>query len=124
LKLIDGHLRRDLDPDMEVDVEVLDANYEEARKLILSFDPLAALAETQRELHDRLMKITPTMSPELQAAWQAAATAAMANKPLPPRVENIPAQFLMPITCRDEKEQVELLGLFTREGLTCKALLS
>ncbi|MBI1916324.1 MAG: hypothetical protein HYS12_16570, partial [Planctomycetes bacterium] len=24
LKLIDGHLRRDLDPDMEVDVEVLD----------------------------------------------------------------------------------------------------
>jgi hypothetical protein len=25
LKLIDGHLRRDLDPDLEVDVEVLDA---------------------------------------------------------------------------------------------------
>jgi hypothetical protein len=24
LKLIDGHLRRDLDPDMEVDVEILD----------------------------------------------------------------------------------------------------
>ena len=42
LKLIDGHLRRDLDPDMEVDVEVLDVNDAEARALLLSIDPLAA----------------------------------------------------------------------------------
>src|SRR5678815_4982947 len=47
LKLLDGHLRRDLDPDMEVEVEVLDVNEEEARVLLLSIDPLAALAETQ-----------------------------------------------------------------------------
>src|SRR5436853_2187582 len=39
LKLIDGHLRRDL----EVDVEVLDVNGDEARALLLSIDPLAAL---------------------------------------------------------------------------------
>ena len=31
LKLIDGHLRRDLDTDMEVDVEILDVTEEEAR---------------------------------------------------------------------------------------------
>jgi len=43
---VGGHLRRDLDPDMEVDVEILDVNEEEARKLLLSIDPLAALAET------------------------------------------------------------------------------
>src|SRR5438067_3919175 len=42
LKLLDGHLRRDLDPDMEVDVEVLDVNEDEARALLLSIDPLAA----------------------------------------------------------------------------------
>src|SRR5919197_880143 len=42
LKLIDGHLRRDLTPDMEVDVEVLDLTDEEARTLLLSLDPLAA----------------------------------------------------------------------------------
>jgi hypothetical protein len=36
LKLIDGHLRRDLDPDMEVDVEILDVNEEVARKVLLS----------------------------------------------------------------------------------------
>src|SRR6266853_6310639 len=59
LKLIDGHLRRDIDPDMEVDVEVLDVNDDEARTLLLSIDPLAALAETQKQLHDRLMEVTP-----------------------------------------------------------------
>ena len=36
LKLIDGHLRRDMDPNMEVDVEILDVNDEEARALLLS----------------------------------------------------------------------------------------
>jgi hypothetical protein len=41
LKLIDGHLRRNLDPDMEVEVEVLDVSEEEARTLLLSIDPLA-----------------------------------------------------------------------------------
>src|SRR5207244_2771331 len=38
LKLLDGHLRRDLDPEMEVEVEVLDVNEEEARALLLSID--------------------------------------------------------------------------------------
>ena len=76
LKLIDGHLRRDLDPDMEVDVEVLDVNDDEARALLLSIDPLAALAETQEQLHHRLLELTPAPRPELQAAWQAAAARA------------------------------------------------
>jgi hypothetical protein len=60
LKLIDGHLRRDIDPDMEVEVEVLDVNYEEARALLLSIDPLAELAEMQEQLHARLLETTPT----------------------------------------------------------------
>jgi len=28
------------------------------------------------------------------------------------------------VTCRDEKQQVELLGQFQEEGLTCKAVLT
>src|SRR6516162_6524500 len=46
LKLIDGHLRRDIDPNMEVEVEILDVNEDEARELLSSIDPLAALAQT------------------------------------------------------------------------------
>src|SRR5947208_8780680 len=75
LKLIDGHLRRDLDPDMEVDVEVLDVNEEEARTLLLSIDPLAALAQTQEQLHQRLLELAPPVPVELQEAWRAAAEA-------------------------------------------------
>src|SRR5437660_10955662 len=70
LKLIDGHLRRDIDPDMEVDVEVLDVNEEEARALLLSIDPLAALAETQQQLQDRLLELTQTCSVDLREAWE------------------------------------------------------
>src|SRR5215831_8329644 len=64
LKLIDGHLRRDIDPDMEVDVEVLDVNDEESRALLLSIDPLAALAETQDQLHHRLLDLAPSVPPD------------------------------------------------------------
>ena len=35
-----------------------------------------------------------------------------------------PDQYLVLVTCRDEKHQVELLTRFQREGLECKALLS
>src|SRR5438477_12157005 len=57
LKLLDGHLRRDLDPDMEVEVEVLDVSDEEARTLLLSIDPLASLAEMQEQIHNRLLEL-------------------------------------------------------------------
>jgi len=125
LKLIDGHLRRDLDPDMEVDVEILDVNDDEARALLLSIDPLAALAETQEQLHQRLREVTPTSSPELEAAWRAAAEACL-TAPAAPREGAATlgrAQFLILLTCRDDRHQVELLTRFHGEGLDCRALV-
>jgi hypothetical protein len=126
LKLIDGHLRRDLDPEMEVDVEVLDVTDEEARAMLLSIDPLAALAQTQEQLHTRLMELTPAASEELRAAWKASAQAAEAIRSarLPEEVDPGPEQFLVLVRCRDERQQVELLTRFKEEGLECKALLS
>jgi hypothetical protein len=126
LRLIDGHLRRDLDPDMEVDVEILDVNDEEARTLLLSLDPLAALAETQAQFHDRLMSLTVTDAPELEALWRATVEASVANlkPPEPTSVLDIPAQYLVLIECRDESHQVALLNRFQQEGLDCRALVS
>jgi hypothetical protein len=126
LKLLDGHLRRDLDPDMEVDVEVLDVSDDEARALLLSLDPLAALAQTQTQLRDRLLELAPAVSEDLQAAWEAAANECLQKESAPRRVErtDIPEQFLILVTCRDERHQVELLGRFHGEGLECRALLS
>jgi len=126
LKLIDGHLRRDLDPDMEVDVEVLDVNDDEARTLLLSIDPLAALADTNADVHAQLREITVTDSESINDLWQQTAKAAkeakafLEAKAAAPVVE----QFLVLVQCRDEQHQVELLQRFQQEGLSCKALLS
>ncbi len=126
LKLLDGHLRRELSPDMEVDVEVLDVSEEEARALLLSIDPLAALAQTQEQLRDRLLELAPTDSEELRAAWEEAARKSLevATPAERPGLADIPAQYLVLVTCRDERQQVELLERFQAEGLECKALLS
>ncbi len=123
LKLIDGHLRRDLDPDMEVDVEVLDVDDAEARKLLLSMDPLAALAGADAEVHAHLRAVTASDSEALQALWKTTAQAAKRSREAlaEPAVRE---QFLIVVECRDEAQQVELLERFTGEGLTCKALLS
>jgi len=125
LKLIDGHLRRDLDPDMEVDVEVLDVNDDEARALLLSIDPLAALAQTQEQIHRRLLEITPTEFEELKAAWRMTAESHFeALSATPPAAPQCPAQFLILVICRNEQHQVELLNRLGGEGLECRALLS
>jgi hypothetical protein len=126
LKLLDGHLRRDLDPDMEVEVEILDVNDDEARALLLSIDPLAALAQTQEELRDRLLELTPPPNADLQAAWEAAANTNLAalGAAEPPGMQSIPEQYLILVTCRDERHQVELLERFRCDGLECRALLS
>jgi hypothetical protein len=126
LKLLDGHLRRDLDPDLEVDVEILDVTDDEARVLLLSIDPLAALAQSQDQLHQRLLELAPPVPADLQAAWQQAAEQALniAADPQALSTAPLPAQYLVLVTCRDEQHQIELLQRFTAEGLASRALLS
>jgi len=45
LELIDGHLRAETTPDAQVPVLVLDVDEEEAEKILITHDPLAAMAE-------------------------------------------------------------------------------
>jgi ParB-like chromosome segregation protein Spo0J len=46
LEVIDGHLRTSLDGDQTLPVLILDVTEEEAKKLLLTHDPIAALAES------------------------------------------------------------------------------
>jgi hypothetical protein len=77
-------------------------------------------------LHNRLRELTPTASPDLQAAWEATVNPELEALTTPrwPGPQSIPEQYLVLVTCRDEKQQGELLERFGREGLKCKALLS
>jgi DNA modification methylase len=76
LMLVDGHLRAETTPEQEVPVLVLDINEAEADKLLLSLDPLAALAETNAVALDQLLREVDTGSEGLQQMYADLAEAA------------------------------------------------
>lgn len=127
LKLIDGHLRQALDPEMRLEVEVLDVNDEEARKLLLSLDPLAQLADYDDRALEELRQVTETSSNTLRALWanvrrRDAEVLDDIRKQTAKSKETIAESYHVLIDCVGEDEQVALLKRFTKEGLTCKAL--
>jgi hypothetical protein len=72
-----------------------------------------------------LQEITPTNDPDLQALWQSQADQLLDLSA--GRVSPDPAlteQFLVLVTRRDEKEQLELLARLSEDGRVCKALLA
>jgi DNA modification methylase len=66
LMLIDGHLRVETTPDAEVPVLVLDVSEEEADKLLLTLDPLAAMAESDSERIKALLETVRTDNEAVQ----------------------------------------------------------
>ena len=69
MQLIDGHLRAETTPDQEVPVLVLDVTEEEAAKLLVSLDPLAALANQDDTALRELLAGIETDSEALQALF-------------------------------------------------------
>lgn len=124
LKLIDGHLRRELDPDMLVDVEVLDVDEKEARKLLLSLDSVAALAEADGANVTQLLRHTETESAALRELWSNLAESSARAREVLDKSEQVKEQYWIMVECADEAEQTELLGRFLEEGLSCRALLA
>lgn len=132
LKLIDGHLRASLDPDQEVLVEVLDVTEDEARVLLLTYDPLVALAEYDDSVLNDLRAMTATESAVLAELWSQIETnnrfvdeSLAATREGQPSATKPPAeQWLVLIECADEAEQRRLLERFQTDGLRCKPLMS
>ena len=125
LKLIDGHLRRELDPDMLVDVEVLDVDDAEARKLLLSMDSLAGLADADQETVGQLLQITQADAPVLADFWRSLAESEAATRAaLEESTKPLPEKFLIVVECQDEKHQVQLLQKLQDQGISCRALVS
>jgi len=69
LQLIDGHLRAETTPDQEVPVLVLDLDEKEAEKLLVSLDPLAAMAGRNDDLLRDLLSGIETESAALRDMW-------------------------------------------------------
>jgi len=67
LQLIDGHMRAEIAPDQEVPVLVLDLDEAEADKLLAVLDPLAGMAEANKEALAALIGEIETDSDALKA---------------------------------------------------------
>lgn len=66
LELIDGHLRAETTPDMEVPVLIVDLDDAEAAKVLATFDPLAALADADAAKLDAILREVDTGSEAVQ----------------------------------------------------------
>lgn len=60
LMLIDGHLRTETCPDSEIPCLILDVTEEEGNKILATFDPLSAMAKTDSEMLDNLLRNVQT----------------------------------------------------------------
>jgi hypothetical protein len=133
LKLIDGHLRQGtLDPDEQVTVEVLDVSDDEARKLLLSIDPLAQLASYDDELLDQLRTTVQTDSQTLSALWSSlhqADSETVENLQRQTRQKRhpeqiVPQQWSVVVKCTSEQDQLATWKKLKALGLDCRMLQS
>ena len=125
LKLIDGHLRASMDPDQEVDVEVLDVNDAEARALLMAIDPLAQMAGYASDTLEKLRAVAEADSAAVKSLWQLIEESSARTKQALDRAKTeSPEQFFVLVECDDEEAQRGLLERLEAEGWKCQAKLS
>ncbi|OWK45811.1 hypothetical protein [Fimbriiglobus ruber] len=129
LTLLDGHLRAETAPDAVVPVLVVDLTDDEADKLLVTLDPLGAMAGTDAGKLDALLRSVHTDNDAVGALLKELA-AARSSKETPEvsattaSLEEIAEKYHILVLCTDEGHQAELLERFTADGLTCRSLIS
>jgi ParB-like chromosome segregation protein Spo0J len=127
LQLVDGHLRAETTPDAMVPVLVLDVSEEEADKILLTLDPLAALAGVERTRLAELLQATTFVSPQVEQLFDglareaAGAEAALAAANERPEVE-IRESYQVVVECGSEAEQEAVFTRMREDGYRCRVL--
>ncbi|HEV8069595.1 MAG TPA: ParB N-terminal domain-containing protein [Planctomycetaceae bacterium] len=125
LELVDGHLRAETAPNQLVPVLVLDVDEDEANKILLTLDPLAAMADACQEQLDLLLREVETDSAAVESMLaELAADAGIASESLPLSTPDYVERFCVMIECASEAEQSALLARLETEGLECRALIA
>jgi hypothetical protein len=126
LELIDGHLRAEITPDLEVPVLVLDLDEREAKKLLALHDPLAAMAETDEDAFAGLLTHVETDNEAVQSLLDGM----LGRQDVMPVEADSDAEkdftlsdvFQVVIECCDEAQQQVVFERMTAEGYACKLL--
>lgn len=125
LELIDGHLRAETTPEEVVPVLVLDVNATEAEKILLTHDPLAAMAETDHEQLATLLAEVEFISPEVEellAGLTRLATETDERLASEHKEASIPESWQVVVECRDEADQREVFERMCGERRRCRVL--
>jgi hypothetical protein len=126
VELIDGHARAEVSGTAPVPVLVLDVTEDEAKKILATFDPLGAMAGSDAQKLDELLRGVQTGSESLAAMLDELAQ----DNDLVPGEESsggedvIPAQYQILLEFASEGEQAEALERLTSEGYSCRSLIS
>lgn len=127
LALIDGHLRAETTPDVCVPVLVLDVTAAEADKLLALMDPLAALAETDRERWSSLVGQIETENEAVrQLLDRLSSEPAVSALPVADDSDaqrTIRELFQIVVECQSETEQQSLYERLRGEGFECRLLV-
>ncbi len=127
LELIDGHLRAETTPDVHVPVLVLDVDENEAKKILLTHDPLAALAKADLGQVEELVASCEFHHPQVEEMIEqlqkdlSRADENFDNLADRPEVE-IPESFQVVIECGSEEEQQSIYERMRKEGYRCRVL--
>ena len=127
LQLVDGHLRAETTPDQEVPVLVLDLDDAETEKLLAVFDPISAMASSNAELLDELVRSIETQDESLQKLLDELQTSVGSGVCELESNENqkeilLPTLFQILVECEDETQQKELYEELVDRGVKLKIL--
>ncbi len=126
LMLIDGHLRAETTPESVVPVLVLDVDEAEADKILLTHDPLAAMATASSEHLHTLLDEVRTESAALREMFDT-----LGSETAPPEFDReftaareveIPESYQVVIECRDEEDQQSVFEQMRSQGYRCRVL--
>ncbi len=128
LMLIDGHLRAETTPDAVVPVLVLDVDEQEADKILLTHDPLAAMATVSEENLQQLLAEVETQNAAVQSMLDAVAegvgcqVSGVGNQGFEPPEITIPESYQVVVECRDEADQQAVFERMRADGYRCRVL--
>ena len=127
LMLIDGHLRTETAADAEIPVLILDVDEDEADKILLTFDPISAMANADAVALDNLLREVQTSNEAVaNMLTELAKEAGVINieKEIEDFSDSEEQIFNVLVTCKNEEEQAQLLERLNSEGFSCRSLIS
>ena len=128
LELIDGHLRAEITPDTLVPVLVLDVSEAEAAKILVTLDPLAALAEADAGKLDQVLRQVETGSQAVADLLTKLAGGAglsygqQGDEPAEAPEPEVPELFQVLVECADESQQKAVYQMLVARGIRCRLL--